>query len=93
MRLSTRATATKATAARHELSKGPAEGATAHDGHHHRQDHDPEDVVQHGGADHDLALPALEPAQLAKHAGGDADRGGRHRRPGEHRRNQGHMEE
>ena len=54
-------------------------GATATDhGHHHRQDHDAEDVIEHGGADHDLAFAALEPAQFAEHAGRDADGGGGH---------------
>ena len=61
--------------------------------HHHRKNHDAEDVIQNSGADHDLTLAGTQIAQFSKHAGRNTNAGGRHRCPRKNGRNGIHMEE
>ena len=78
----------------HQLEdRAQTEALATGQAHHHGQDHDAEDVIEYGRADHGLPLAGAQKLQLAEHTGGDADAGGGHRRPGENRRNQGHIEE
>ena len=67
------------------------QGAPASQGHHDGQDHDAEDVIENGSADHDLTFTGFEVSQLTKHAGGNADAGGRHGSTGKNRRNRIHV--
>ena len=48
-----------------------------------REDDQAENVVDHRGAEHDLAFGVVQPAQVIQHPPGDADAGGRQRRPGQ----------
>ncbi len=50
----------------------PAGGDARHD----RQDHEPEHVVDDGGADDDPSFRRAEIREVGEHSGGDADRGG-----------------
>ena len=51
----------------------------ASEGLQYGQDHDAEDVIEHGRTDHDLSFPGFEKTEFTEHAGGDADaRGDRH---------------
>ena len=76
---------------RHELEDGSnAEALPGGEGHHHRQNHDAEDVIEDGGADHNLAFAAAQHLQLTKHARRDANAGGRHRGASKDRRDRLH---
>ena len=78
----------------HQLHNRPwREPLATGQGHHHRQDDDAENVIEHGGTDHDLALAAAQPAQFTENAGGDADAGGGHGRTGKDRQDQRHLEQ
>ena len=55
--------------------------------HHHRKNHDAEDVIQNSGADHNLTLAGAQIAQFSKHAGRNTNAGGRHRCPRKDGRN------
>src|SRR3990172_2585215 len=51
----------------------------------HREDQDPEDVVDHRGAENHVGLSCRKEVPLAENLGSDPDRGGNQRRANEHR--------
>ena len=61
--------------------------------HHHSQDHDAEDVVEHGRSNHDLTFAGAQITKLAKHTRSDTDAGGRHRSTGKNRLDGIHVED
>ena len=61
----------------------PSGGRRGHQAAHHRQDHQPQDVVQNRRAEDDLPLRGVRHAEILQHAGGDPHASGRQRRADE----------
>ena len=57
----------------------------------HAQDDEPEDIVNHGGAENHLAVRSLEEAQITEHARRNSDAGGRESRRAHQRRHGRHV--
>ncbi|HVZ76853.1 MAG TPA: hypothetical protein VG818_02595 [Gemmatimonadaceae bacterium] len=62
------------------------DGVAGDDPSHHGQDHQPDDVVDHGRPEHDAPLARVQAAEFGQHARRDADRRGAQRRAAHQRR-------
>ena len=62
--------------------RSDGQGASSGQGNHHGENHNAENVVEHGRADHDLTLTGAQITKFAEDTGRDADARRRHRGAG-----------